>query len=61
MLVGIVKKNAIMMSTMAALMGTLVVYPYLNAWQRRLAPRRVAEPLEYAEPGGEAGAAEAAG
>jgi hypothetical protein len=39
-----------------------VVYTYLDAWQKRLANRKAAQPVEYPEPQpGEASAARATG
>jgi HAE1 family hydrophobic/amphiphilic exporter-1 len=59
---GIVVVGGLLFSQIITLYITPVVYTYLDAWQKRLARRRAAEPREFPErTTGEARAAEAAG
>jgi len=59
---GVAVVGGLLFSQIITLYITPVVYTYLDAWQQRMARRKVKEPVEYAEPrAGEARAAEAAG
>jgi HAE1 family hydrophobic/amphiphilic exporter-1 len=59
---GVAVVGGLIFSQIITLYITPVVYTYLDAWQKRLARRKVTVPREYAEPRkGEASAAEATG
>ena len=58
---GVVVVGGLLFSQIITLYITPVVYTYLDAWQKRLARRGAKAPRDYAEPRGEARAAEAAG
>jgi HAE1 family hydrophobic/amphiphilic exporter-1 len=59
---GVAVVGGLLFSQIITLYITPVVYTYLDAWQQRMARRKVKEPVEYAEArAGEARAAEAAG
>jgi hydrophobic/amphiphilic exporter-1 (mainly G- bacteria), HAE1 family len=47
---GVAVVGGLLFSQIITLYITPVVYTYLDAWQQRLARRKVAEPLEYPEP-----------
>ncbi|HEX6434373.1 MAG TPA: efflux RND transporter permease subunit, partial [Gemmatimonadales bacterium] len=59
---GIAVVGGLIFSQIITLYITPVVYTYLDAWQKRLAHRKTAQPLEYPETRpGEANAARATG
>ncbi|HEY8195947.1 MAG TPA: efflux RND transporter permease subunit [Gemmatimonadales bacterium] len=59
---GVVVVGGLLFSQIITLYITPVVYTYLDAWQKRLAHKKVKEPLSYTEPGtGEARPAGATG
>ena len=59
---GVVVVGGLLFSQLITLYITPVVYTYLDAWQKRLARRRAADPRDYREPAGsEPRPAEAAG
>jgi HAE1 family hydrophobic/amphiphilic exporter-1 len=59
---GVAVVGGLIFSQLITLYITPVVYTYLDAWQHRLARRKVEQPREYREPtAGEASAAEATG